>query len=146
MSQLIKIAIDPGQGGAIAIEYPDGTTVAHPFEDESTARDDIETVLEYDDAAEIRAVIERVHAMPKQGVSSTFRFGANYGFWRGLLQANRIAFREVTPQSWQKGLSLKSSLQGAERKRVLKQIAAERYPNLKVTLANADALLMLNYA
>ena len=34
-------------------------------------------------------------------------------------------------------------VQGAERKRKLKQVASERFPDQKVTLKNADALLLL---
>ena len=104
--------------------------------------DELEQVLAYDDAAQISAILERVHAMPGQGVTSMFSFGANYGYWRGVLQGLRIPFTEVHPRTWQKGLML-GKVQGAERKRKLKQVASERYPDQKVTLKNADALLLL---
>jgi len=109
-------------------------------------RDELENVLAYDGTAEIRAVLERVHSMPAQGVSSTFKLGANYGYWRGVLQGLRIPFREVTPQKWQRAVLVPGKLQGPERKRALKQVAQERFPQLKVTLKTADALLMLNEA
>lgn len=146
MGRVIKIAIDPGVGGAMAVKYPDGMTTAIAFDCESVMRDELETVLNYDDTAEVEAVLERVHAMPREGVSSVFKFGSNYGFWRGVLQGLRIPFYEVVPQQWQKGLSLSSKLKGPDRKRALKQLAAERYPEHKVTLKTADALLMLEQA
>jgi len=36
--------------------------------------------------------------------------------------------------------------EGAERKKLLKQEAQRRFPQHKVTLANADALLIYDYA
>jgi hypothetical protein len=146
MSNTIRIAIDPGVGGAMAVQYPDGSITAHEFDCEATMRDELENVLAYDGTAEIRAVLERVHSMPAQGVSSTFKLGANYGYWRGVLQGLRIPFREVIPQKWQRAVLVPGKLQGPERKRALKQVAQERFPKLKVTLKTADALLMLNEA
>lgn len=144
MSRTIKIAIDPGASGAVAVKYPDGQVAVHPFDCESGAVSDMEAILAYDDTCAFHAVLERVHAMPSQGVSSTFKFGTNYGFWRGVLQALRIPFREETPQQWQRGLYI-GKCEKSERKKRLKQLAVERYPQLgnQVTLKTADALLML---
>ena len=50
------------------------------------------------------AVIESVHAMPKQGVSSTFAFGRGVGIVVGCLLFAGIPFVEVTPQVWQKAI------------------------------------------
>lgn len=44
--------------------------------------------------------LEKVHSMPKQGVSSTFKFGKGYGTIIGVCQALRISLRFVTPQAW----------------------------------------------
>ncbi len=46
--------------------------------------------------------IEKVHAMPKQGVSSTFKFGMGYGLVIGVCEALGIPYRLVTPQAWKK--------------------------------------------
>jgi len=80
--KLLKIAIDPGQAGAIAVQYPEGETIATPFEDEGTMRDLLKEVKEQANANEdvqIQAVLERVRSMPGQGVASMFKFGQNYG-------------------------------------------------------------------
>lgn len=45
-------------------------------------------------------VIERVGAMPKQGLSSTFKFGRGFGQLIGMCQALRWPFILVTPQAW----------------------------------------------
>ena len=50
------------------------------------------------------AVIESVHAMPKQGVSSTFAFGRGVGVVIGVLSTLRIPFVEIRPQEWQKAV------------------------------------------
>ena len=50
------------------------------------------------------AVIESVHAMPKQGVSSTFAFGRGVGIVVGCLLSAGIPFVEVTPRVWQKAI------------------------------------------
>jgi crossover junction endodeoxyribonuclease RuvC len=47
------------------------------------------------------AALERVHAMPKQGVSSTFAFGHAYGVVEGILAALEIPYDLLDPQKWQ---------------------------------------------
>ena len=87
------------------------------------------------------AVIEHVHSMPKQGVASSFKFGRSYGFLRGCLIASGIPFTEVTPQKWQKALSCMSK----GDKNVTKARAQQLFPDVKVTHAVADALLLAYY-
>ena len=48
------------------------------------------------------AYLEKVNAMPGQGVSSMFNFGMGYGAIQGVLAANGIPFHLVTPQKWKK--------------------------------------------
>ena len=47
-------------------------------------------------------ILEKVHAMPKQGVSSTFKFGMGFGLVIGVCEALGIPYRLVTPQAWKK--------------------------------------------
>lgn len=46
--------------------------------------------------------LERVHTMPKQGISSAGKFMENFGTWQGILLARGIPFELVSPRSWQK--------------------------------------------
>ena len=55
-----------------------------------------------------KCCIEKVSAMPKQGVSSTFSFGVNYGWLRGTLDLGEISYQEVRPQVWKKEFGLNS--------------------------------------
>lgn len=50
----------------------------------------------------LRAVVERVHAMPKQGVTSTFTFGMGFGAILGVLGALGIEAQLVEPTTWKK--------------------------------------------
>jgi crossover junction endodeoxyribonuclease RuvC len=54
------------------------------------------------------AVIERVSAMPGQGVVSMFNFGRSYGDVRGVIGAMDIPLHFVTPQKWKKHFGLSS--------------------------------------
>lgn len=88
------------------------------------------------------AMLEKVHAMPKQGVSSTFKFGVGYGGLRMALTAMAIPFDEVTPQRWQKEMGC---LTGGD-KNISKRKAEDLFPNIRITHAIADALLIAEYA
>ncbi len=54
------------------------------------------------------AYIEKVSAMPKQGVSSTFKFGYAAGQIIGVIEALKIPVEWVTPTLWKKDLRLSS--------------------------------------
>jgi len=88
------IGIDPGQSGAIAVI--DGTCeIIHLSDwpgDEVEAAKLIREITKEISHCDIKAVIEKATAMPKQGVSSTFKFGTNYGIWKGILASFQNTF------------------------------------------------------
>lgn len=61
------------------------------------------------DSAPSVIVVERVHAMPGQGVSSMFRFGQAFGQALALATVSAIEVVQVTPQTWKKHFGLKGS-------------------------------------
>ena len=137
------VGIDPGQSGGIAV-LCGGTVDAHKMPE--TERDIWQIFKDVE--MPCIAVIEKVHSMPDQGVASSFKFGRGYGFLRGCLIAGGIPFEEVTPQAWIKGLAIPSKAKTETRtqwKNRLKAMAQQLYPDLKVTLATADALLIATY-
>jgi hypothetical protein len=94
------------------------------------------------------AYIEQVGGFigkPQPG-SAMFKFGQNYGRWLGILETLEIRTVLVRPQTWQKTIGLGSTLKGPDRKRALRDIAKRLYPSHNVTLANCDALLILEHA
>lgn len=75
-------------------------------------------------------------------------YASNWGTIKGMMTALHYRIIIVPPKSWQRILGL-GSAQGMSRtewKNKLKQMAEQLYPHLKVTLATADALLMLEAA
>jgi crossover junction endodeoxyribonuclease RuvC len=137
----IIIGIDPGIHGGIAIIFSDGKAEAHKMPD--TERDIYDLLNDIADRNSylIDVFLESVHSMPGQGVSSSFKFGRGYGFLRGCVTALRYPLHDVTPQKWQRALGC---LTGGD-KNVSKQKAQQLYPQLKITHATADALLIATY-
>lgn len=136
------IAIDPGKNGGLAWRTAgEIQCVAMP-----------ETVHELWDILHrlagvgtgIDCVLERVHAMPRDGGSSAFAFGENYGKIQGVLASCGIPYRFVTPQKWQSKVGALPK-DKAERKRAIKAFAQQRFPELakQITLKTSDALAML---
>jgi hypothetical protein len=145
------IGIDPGKNGGLA--YIVGTTVGY----DEMYDTDLETWAWLDgvDNSNTFAMIEKVHAMPKQGVTSTFTFGVGYGKLLMALCAAGIAYEEVTPRTWQKGLGIKPRGKTETKpkfKNRLRKKAQQLFPQEKVwqrTLgeqrAVCDALLIAEY-
>lgn len=140
--------IDPGKSGAIAaIAFCWNETISlnNTEHDISEWLDD-HVQKNRDDCF---AYLERVSAMPKQGVSSTFKFGQSFGFVRGLLVAHRVPFEMVDAGKWQREFGLrfpkKLGLSKTQKKNRHKAKAQELWPKLKITHANADALLLAEY-
>ena len=94
---------------------------------------------------DVLAVLEDVHAMPQQGVSSTFTFGEGKGIWEGILGAFDIPFDLVSPQAWKKEMGLDKDKNASRAK------AVQLFPNLTEQLARvkddgrAEAILMAEY-
>ena len=139
---MLYIGIDPGKSGAIAvlIDIDDDPRV-WTFTFDNTERDIDDWLCNNVLGADAFAFLERVHAMPKQGVKSSFTFGQNYGFLRGILIAHGFPFEEVSPQRWQKAMGCLSH----GDKNVTKAKAQQLFPAVKVTHAIADALLIAEY-
>lgn len=139
------VAIDPGAvSGAMALDCDDLITVADlPV---ANGQLDAATLGRTLRAARVRvAVVERVGAMPKQGVASTFKFGFACGAIYGVLAALEIPIYYVTPQTWKKHFSLIGKDKEAGR-----ALAIQRHPavwglQLKKHQGRAEALLMLDW-
>tara|TARA_R110000824_G_scaffold335745_1_gene522279 strand:- start:828 stop:1292 length:465 start_codon:yes stop_codon:yes gene_type:complete len=145
----LYIGIDPGASGAIAFIGPSEEvwTVSH-----SETPHDLSEALT--DALRgfkgtVSCLIEKVHAMPGQGVTSMFNFGKSFGISLGLLTAHQIPYETVTPQKWQAAFSLptkKVAGSTTNKKNVHKERAQELFPGLAITHKIADALLIAKYA
>lgn len=95
--------------------------------------------------ASVVAAVESVSAMPKQGLSSTFRFGESCGAVAGVLAALRIPIVRPTPQVWKRAFGLIGAEKDASR-----GAAIERFPDAPLSRkrdhGRADALLLAQWA
>ena len=168
---MLFVGVDPGVTGAVAIiagthvqvfdtptaELKAGRrkkTVFVPREMARTLKDKILNLLGPGPGlsspleTETFCVLEKVHSMPGQGVSSSFSFGEGYGMWQGILATLGIPYELVTPQAWKKemmaGMGIKEK--GASRVRAL-----ELFPQMTNILSRvkdhgrADAILIAAY-
>src|SRR5262245_10847784 len=136
---MLFVGVDPGVSGGIAIINDDGALVDLTVMPR-TERDLLDVFLPVGRGTlGARAVLERVHSMPKQGHNGAFTFGRSYGHLQMALTAARIPFDEVTPGQWQKAMGC---LTGGD-KNISKRRAQQLFPTVpKITHAVADALLL----
>lgn len=139
VSAMKYMGIDPGQSGAIAVVASDGSIV--DWIKCSETEHDLSNFIRANTWDLRFAVIEKVHSMPKQGVSSSFKFGYSYGILTGLLVGHMIPYSTVTPQKWQAKMQCRTG----GNKNVSKARAQQLWPKEKIIHANADALLLAEY-
>jgi len=138
------LGIDPGESGAaVLILDEDPVSVESIFKFYKGQSDlDIAEAIENMAWHIDSCVLEQLHAYPVRGSIGNFKLGRHYGMLRALLTAFGVGYEEVTPQKWQKALGC---LTGGN-KNVTKKKAQELFPDVKVTHAIADALLLAEYA
>jgi crossover junction endodeoxyribonuclease RuvC len=142
----LYLGIDPGKSGAIAEIDENGKIV--DVIDFTNAFDMVE-ILYNASLFDCSAVLEAVHAMPKQGVKSMFEFGRNVGMWQGLLTAFKIPYVEIRPQKWQQAVGVMKR-DGSDIKEAARMTARKYWPDYdglkrKKDSGRADALLMALY-
>ena len=122
MTQPLRIlGIDPGlSGGLSLLEIADGTMLSLAAVPMPT------NTLNQKGAIDLAALgalltewrpsccwIEEQQAMPRQGVSSTFRTGFNYGLLYAFIHARGIPIYLVRPATWKKSLNIPSDKSAA---------------------------------
>jgi crossover junction endodeoxyribonuclease RuvC len=136
------LGIDPGKTGCAALIYDEGQELLDWPGSPALVVDKL-TDWKFD--YEVRlAALESVHAMPKQGVTSVFHFGENFGIWQGILAALGFPFLMPRPREWQKGLVRPSD--GPDTKSRSLAVARRLFPDAPLTRKKdhnrADALLL----
>ena len=140
---MTTIGIDPGTNGGIAW-ITDGRACAEKMPD--TLQDLWELIASVrlnsvTPRTGIMAYIEQVHSSPQMGVKSAFTFGQGFGQLEMALTAAGISFERVRPQVWQKSLGCMTK----GDKNITKRKAQELFPEIKITHAIADSLLIAEY-
>ena len=141
----IYIGIDPGQKGGIAL-ISESNQVTYPYSDETL----IKVLRQASEECEnISTCLEKVGAMPGQGVTSMFTFGKSAGFIEGVLQTLDIPYQLVPPQTWKKEFTLNKSKEKSVEvcKRLFPKVNLLATPRCKKDHDGmAEALLMAEYA
>lgn len=140
---MIYVGIDPGKNGALACITEDAVSVVK-FDEA-----DYRAILGAVSGKKAVCALEHVGAMPGQGVTSMFHFGENFGYIRGLLEANGIAYELVRPQKWKKEFSVTGE------KNTSVAVCKRLFPNLSLLPTDkcrkesdgmAEAVLLAEYA
>ena len=149
---MLTLGIDPGLSGGLALLDSDG--MPELVADLPVIRDGRlcwidgaalqSTLLEALQGRPCRAVVERVSAMPAQGIASAFTFGVGFGSILATLQTLRLPIELITPAQWKTALGL------GKDKRVSLDKARLLFPSADLRLAKhdgrAEALLLAHYA
>ena len=142
------IGIDPGKSGAMAVLWEDGRTEIIPFDPNAY----VLAIFKVSNTANTNRSIcclEHVSAMPKQGVTSTFNFGENFGWIQGVLDSFGVSYELVRPQKWKKEFSVTADKNSsiAVCKRLFPDVSLKRTERCtKDDDGMAEALLMAEYA
>lgn len=139
------IGIDPGAKGGIAAIINDEVYKCAPYSDTEL----LNLCKKLSEAGECKCCLEQVGAMPGQGVTSMFSFGKNFGYIKGVLEANGISYQEIRPQRWKKEFGLNT-----DKKKSI-DVCRHLFPTVSLRRTEkchtdhdgmAEALLMAEYA
>ena len=148
---MIFAGLDPGVSGALAVIDDDGQLVT--LADLPIIRDGklafvdapalVSLMIEARQGRAARIYVERVSAMPGQGVASTFSFGVGFGSLLAACRFVAMPLELVTPATWKRALGLSSDKRASLGK------ARLLFPTAELHLAKhdgrAEALLIAEY-
>ena len=155
---MLIIGIDPGISGSICffkngkilkvIEMPTMTEGKKNKKQVNGAQiyNEISAQINKIEKHNIRVIIEKVSAMPGQGVTSMFNFGQSFGILKGICSAMQLPMFFVRPAKWKKYFSLINSEKDASRTK-----AIEMFPYFSSHLSKkkdsnkADAILIASF-
>lgn len=148
------IGIDPGSSGGIAVYTGDGVRVVRMPKDVERLRD---FFAYYSANYRPIAFLEKLSVRPDdvimQGERAAMgklyriqRMMANFEQLKATIELAGIPYCLVHPGTWQSKLKLRiPGEEKAERKRRYRDMAGEAFPEIKTTLWNADALLIMQF-
>lgn len=151
---MIYVGVDPGKAGGYAV-IDDAKVVyatsarAFPWDD-FFFMSEMRGIKNLANGMKIIAAVEKVGAMPHQGVSSMFSFGQSYGFIQGVLTALGIPYQLVPPRKWKAEFGLLNT-----SKEDSVRVAKRLFPGVNLLPSErcrkdsdgmSDSLLMAEYA
>jgi crossover junction endodeoxyribonuclease RuvC len=142
---MIYIGIDPGKLGAMAILWQTGDVEVIPFDKAGYTN----AIARANETDECKCCLEHVSAMPRQGVTSTFSFGENFGWCQGILDAYGVSYELVRPLKWKREFSVTSDKNTSIEvcKRLFPDVSLKRTERCMKDDDNlAEATLLAEYA
>ncbi len=144
------VGIDPGKAGGLAYigsEIVGAGAMPMPLSGKDIDGHELAMVL--DNWKPDTVIIEKSQAMPGQGVTSMFNYGAGFGRLLGICEALGLPYRLVTPQRW-KGVVLAGT---AKDKDAAIAFVRRAYPSINLTPGRkrrahdgiADAVCLAEY-
>ena len=128
---MLIIGIDPGISGAICFfengEIKDVIDMPSMAEGKKNKKqingsqlfNELEIRVKDLQKKNIAVVVERVSAMPGQGVTSMFNFGQSYGVIKGICSAMQLPIYFISPSKWKKYYNLIKTSKDASRAKVI---------------------------
>lgn len=150
----IFVGIDPGKNGALAAIRGSELTMLVPFRDDGESYIHVFRRLSPQcdtwplPKTPVYVMVEKVWAMPHEGVSSAFSFGVNFGLICGIAKSFGFDVEYATPQQWQKHFGVTGDKQEhiAKAKELFPAANLKRTPRCKKDHDGfADAILIAEY-
>lgn len=149
---MIHIGIDPGLSGAIAVLFASGEpelrdmpVMGEGRSAQINAAELADLLREWTCGRPAQATIERAHAMPRQGVGSTFAYGRAFGAIEGVCAAVGISVVHVSASVWKRALGIPADKDAARARAVLRMPQLVEHLRLKKHHGRAEALLLALY-
>jgi len=143
----VWVGIDVGAKGAVAVINKDNDVLELMDYSDNLADDLTMIKAKYDVSM---MVVEKVSAMPGQGVTSMFSFGIKFGEILGICNTLGLPFVLVRPQEWMKSLGLPKDKN--QRKKAIGSMAKSMFPGCDIygpkgglKDGRSDALMMASY-
>jgi hypothetical protein len=135
------VGVDVGKSGAICVMREEGVE-AHKMPHTFLEAQDLIASLKL-----IKPVflVEKTNSRPGDGAMSAFKFGRSCQMIEDAILAAKYPMNLISPQKWQKDYNVPRGMEYDARKKWLKNKAQELFPELRATLWNADALLIVDY-
>ena len=151
------IGVDPGAAGGIAVYIPNQKTKAVKMPKDITEL--LDFFLYYAENYKPIVFLEKLSVRPddikadgdKPNMGKLYRVQrmiANYEHLKAIIESAGVPYVLTHPMTWQSALNLRVRgvhEEKADRKRRYCATAAKLYPEIKTTLWNADALLILHF-
>jgi crossover junction endodeoxyribonuclease RuvC len=139
------LGIDPGAiSGAWAIIGADSILVGDlPVVDRNVSAATFFDLLK--ELKPDRAIVERVSAMPGNGIASSWQFAVSVGIIHACLSCAEIPLHLVTPSTWKKHFNLSKDKEQSRALAMRLYPSAAAFLSRKKDAGRAEALLIARY-